>query len=239
MAEEAKAAADTPPPPPDKEDGEVAEANAAPQSTEEGPHPLEHKWTFWEHKAAEKKTMSKKEWGELQRKLFTFDTVEEFWRYYAHIPTPSAVFYDGKAGKKRVGKPPDDRQIESFSLFKDGISPEWEDSANMSGGEWNLRKSSRDGRDSPMIDDWWQNIVLGLVGHTIEDKDEICGARIVDKSGNKGSNQVFRIELWLRTKDSKVIKKILDKMIEVMLDGKQPKGRGLGADDFQWKMHGV
>ena len=238
MAEEAKAAADTPPPPPGKEDGEVAEANATPSATEEGPHPLEHKWTFWEHKAAEKKTMSKKEWGELQRKLFTFDTVEEFWKYYAHIPTPSAVFYDGKA-RKRVGKPPDDRQIESFSLFKDGISPEWEDSANMSGGEWNLRKSSRDGRDSPMIDDWWQNIVLGLVGHTIEDKDEICGARIVDKSGNKGSNQVFRIVLWLRTKDSKVIKKILDKMIEVMLDGKQPKGRGLGADDFQWKMHGV
>ena len=46
MAEEAKAAADAPPPPPDKEDGEVAEANAAPQATAEGPHPLEHKWTF-------------------------------------------------------------------------------------------------------------------------------------------------------------------------------------------------
>ena len=46
MAEEAKAAADTPPPPPDKEDGEVAEANATPSATEEGPHPLEHKWTF-------------------------------------------------------------------------------------------------------------------------------------------------------------------------------------------------
>ena len=46
MAEEAKAAADTPPPPPDKEDGEVAEANAAPQATAEGPHPLEHKWTY-------------------------------------------------------------------------------------------------------------------------------------------------------------------------------------------------
>ena len=45
MAEEAKAAADTPPPPPDKEDGEVAEANATP-ATAEGPHPLEHKWTF-------------------------------------------------------------------------------------------------------------------------------------------------------------------------------------------------
>jgi len=43
MAEEAKAA-DAPPPPP--EDGEVAEANAALQATEEGPHPLEHKWTL-------------------------------------------------------------------------------------------------------------------------------------------------------------------------------------------------
>ena len=46
MAEEAKAAADTPPPPPDKEDGEVAEANATPSAAQEGPHPLEHKWTL-------------------------------------------------------------------------------------------------------------------------------------------------------------------------------------------------
>ena len=33
------------------------------------------------------------------------------------------MFYDGKALGSAVGKPPDDRQIESFSLFKDGISP--------------------------------------------------------------------------------------------------------------------
>ena len=79
MAEEAKSAADTPPPPPGREDGEVAEATAgAPAAAADaGPHPLEHKWTFWEHKAAEKKTMSKKEWGELQRKLFTYDTVHK------------------------------------------------------------------------------------------------------------------------------------------------------------------
>ena len=46
MAEEAKAAAEAPPPPPGREDGEVAEANATPSATEEGPHPLEHKWTL-------------------------------------------------------------------------------------------------------------------------------------------------------------------------------------------------
>lgn len=230
--------ADEPPTPPrdaeEPEDGEVAEAtaNANASAADAGPHPLEHKWTFWEQKKAEKKTMSKKEWGELQRKLFTFDTVEEFWKYFAHVPPPTNVFYDGKAAK-RVGKAGEERVIESFSLFKEGIAPEWEDSANISGGEWNLRtnRSMVAG-----IDDWWQNLVLGLVGHTIAEKDEICGARIVDKSGNKGSNQVFRIELWLRTKDPKMIKAIRDKMIDVMTDGKPPRGF---HDQFQWKMHGV
>lgn len=42
-------------------------------------------------------------------------------------------------------------------------------------------------------------MVLGLVGETIDVGDEICGARIVDKS--KGHHVVYRFELWLRTND--------------------------------------
>jgi hypothetical protein len=200
-------------------------------------HPTQHTWTFWEHKSAEKKTMTAKEWANLQKKLFTFKTVEDFWAYYVHIPTPSEVFYDGKA-RKRVGKPPGDRYIESFSLFKEGIAPEWEDAANISGGEWNLRQTGR-GNDSEKIDQWWQNIVLGLVGETIDDVepyDNICGARIVDKSGNKGKNPVFRLELWLRCKDQKTIDRLKKRMIEVMTDGKAERHL---EDQFQWKMHGV
>lgn len=44
-----------------------------------------------------------------------------------------------------------------------------------------------------------ENMVLGLVGETIDVGDEICGARIVDKS--KGHHVVYRFELWLRTND--------------------------------------
>lgn len=44
-----------------------------------------------------------------------------------------------------------------------------------------------------------ENMVLGLVGETIDVGDEICGARVVDKS--KGHHVVYRFELWLRSND--------------------------------------
>ena len=42
-------------------------------------------------------------------------------------------------------------------------------------------------------------MVLGLIGETVDIGDEICGARVVDKS--KGNHVVYRFELWLRTND--------------------------------------
>ena len=115
----------------------------ATESTQEaesaGPHKTQHKWVFWEHRYSEKKTMTAKEWANNQKKVFSFETVEEFWKSFAFIPQPSEVFYDGSA-RKRVGPAPNDRCIESFSLFKEGIAPEWEDPLNISGGEWNLRE---------------------------------------------------------------------------------------------------
>lgn len=45
-----------------------------------------------------------------------------------------------------------------------------------------------------------ENMVLGLVGETVDVGDEICGARVVDKS--KNSHNVYRFELWLRSNDN-------------------------------------
>ena len=80
------------------------------------------------------KGMTAEDWANLQKKLCTFSTVEGFWKYWHHIPSPGAVFYDG-ATMKRVGASPNDRVIESFSLFKQGIAPEWEDAVNKEGSE--------------------------------------------------------------------------------------------------------
>ena len=42
------------------------------------PHPLEHQWTFWfDNPSAKSKQAS---WGSSLRSIFTFSTIEEFWR---------------------------------------------------------------------------------------------------------------------------------------------------------------
>lgn len=198
------------------------------------PHPTEHTWVLWEHRPAEKKTMTKQEWGNLQNQIFEFSSVEEFWQHYDHVPKPSQVFYDGKS-RKRVGAPPQDRYIESFSLFKKGIAPEWEDKENINGGEWNLRKQGRGPDEYAMLDEWWDNLVLGLVGETVDPGNYICGARVVDKSNGKGSALVYRIELWLATKDDDIKGQLKRRLIDVMTEGRNtPRGF---ADQFQWKLH--
>ena len=36
------------------------------------------------------------------------------------------------------------------------------------------------------LDIYWENLVLALIGETIDEGDEICGCRVVDKSAKKG-----------------------------------------------------
>ena len=37
------------------------------------------------------------------------------------------------------------------------------------------------------LDIYWENLVLALIGETIDDADEVCGCRVVDKSTKKGT----------------------------------------------------
>jgi hypothetical protein len=171
--------------------------------------PLQFKWSFWENRISNQKSMQTQDWKNLQQHLCSFNNTEDFWHYYGGLPKPSAVFYDGKERmRRRVGKEGEERIIESFALFKNGIEPSWEDDGNIRGGEWWIRRQVQPG----MLDRWWENLVrlamlfmllfeappphtlthkplnrssaqvLGLVGCTIENGDDIAGARVVDKS---------------------------------------------------------
>lgn len=48
-------------------------------TTEAQPHKLERKWTFWFDNQSKPKQGAA--WGTSLRKVYTFDTVEEFWWY--------------------------------------------------------------------------------------------------------------------------------------------------------------
>ena len=154
------------------------------------------------------------------REICEFSTVEEFWRYWSFVPRPSEVLFDGNSRKEIEG-----RTIDAFSVFKKGIRPEWEDVANRTGSELSCRKTMT----VDILDAYWENLVLGeflhvstliccnhardvvragLIGEIVDENDEICGCRVVDKS-KKGSNRCYyRLELWLRTANAEVGERI-------------------------------
>ena len=49
-----------------------------------------------------------------------------------------------------------------------------------------------------------------MIGETIDPGDEICGARVVDKS--TGQRQMYRLELWFKRKDQGVADELLARM---------------------------
>jgi translation initiation factor 4E len=140
-------------------------------------HPLENEWTFWyDRRPAQGKRMK----GELEnyesnlREIGTFGTVEDFWRYYNHMMKPSKMENNA-----------------NYHLFKKGVKPMWEDEANAKGGKWVLMM-----KDKNILDSAWENVVLALIGETLDVDNEVCGAVV---SRRKAGD---RIAVWNRDRDN-------------------------------------
>ncbi|KAL7570354.1 hypothetical protein ACA910_017194 [Epithemia clementina (nom. ined.)] len=215
--------------------------------TETALDPLQNEWVLWEHKSTTNtgsnasSKQNSNQWKDNMNALAEFSTVQDFWRNFNHIPTPSQVFFDGDC-RKKVG--PDGRTIEEFSLFKKGIEPEWGDPANAEGGEWFCRQSL----EGEVLDLYWQNLVLAVVGETIEDavtgpgeEDVINGIRVLDKSRGYPT---FKIEIWIKSRDVAIREGIRDRLVQIMTDGQQAlqsnsmsSSRGKIHPKFDWKDH--
>lgn len=176
-------------------------------------HPLQHPWTFWELKAV---TADTKDYNNALREVCEFQTIEDFWKYWPYIPKPSEVFGDGQSKKTVEG-----RTIKAFGVFKKGINPTWEDPANRAGSELVSIKSF----NVEILDLYWENLIFGLIGETIDEGNEICGCRVVDQT--RRMKPVYKIELWLRTADDQICNKIKMKLCDIIKDGTTTK-----APDF-------
>jgi translation initiation factor 4E len=99
-------------------------------------------------------------------------------------------------------------------LFKKGIRPEWEDKDNVGGCDLVTVKQIYG-----EVDTFWQNLVLALIGETIEDDNEICGARVLEKmrrdKAGPGKNY-YRIEVWMRAAPPDVIHRVKGRLPEVL-----------------------
>ena len=169
-----------------------------------GEHPLQNSWTFWEHVKAQ----GGKNYGDTFTQLGSFNTVEGFWNFKNNLPHPSAVFFTKESGPRRLK----DRELEGFSMFKTGIKPAWEDKRNETGGEYYLRTelSTYD------LDTYFEKLLCGCIGETLDPDNYICGVRLVDKS--KGARPCYRLEVWFSTREQEICDSIRANLISC-LDG--------------------
>lgn len=155
-------------------------------------HNLHSTWCLWVNMYTGKKDR-KEQWANNNTMVHTLGTVEDFWCLYNNINGPSLL------------------QNGDISLFKQGISPAWEDPSCSNGGRWvvKLDKVRGDG-----VDETWLNLILALIGEqTFEDGDNdiVCGAVLSSRA--KGTR---KLALWLKTTSSTPITRVGNKFLEIM-----------------------
>merc|ERR1712113_1150597 len=120
-------------------------------------------------------------------------------------------------GEQPSGPP---HSIDAIMIFRDGISPEWEDPANANGGHFQIQLKPQTA--AGQIDEYWNNLVLALVGESFDCSSMITGVRLVDKLSGKGKvTDAIRVELWYHSKatksDVEAMKKSMDKILTTKL----------------------
>jgi len=140
--------------------------SVSPAATVTFKHPLEHEWTFWYFYPDRKRT-----WEENLTIIKTVSTIEDFWAVHNWIEPPSGL---------QCGA--------DYSLFKAGISPDWEDMANRKGGRW-VVNCGRQG-----VDRDWMEVIMAMVGQQCGDGQDTQVNGAVVSLRNRGD----KVAVWVR-----------------------------------------
>eukprot|EP00375_Theileria_parva_P002621 XP_765302.1 translation initiation factor E4 [Theileria parva strain Muguga] len=140
------------------------------------PLSLKNKWVIWEQ-IVKMPEHSQNDYKEHTKPLVSFDSVQAFWNLWFNIPQPSEL-----ATNKRLARECSD----GSEHFVDAI---------MDGGHFDYRFRPTDVQQLT-VDEYWNNIILGLVGSTIPLCEFINGVRLVDKLSSRFP--VLRIEVWFK-----------------------------------------
>ena len=88
--------------------------------------------------------------------------------------------------------------------------------------------------DPKQLDEYWLNMVLGMIGEIIDKGDEITGARVVDKSKR---DIIYRMELWFRKKDLTIANELKEKMQEALSADSGGSGGMRSVPQFNFRAH--
>lgn len=127
-------------------------------------------WTFWYDKTDSKNFGEN--WDQFLIKIYTFNTTENFFRFYNGILPVSHL----SCGS-------------NYHLFRTGIEPKWEDPANLNGGRW-VFSSSRN--HALKVDKIWEKTIYELLNEKFSYFGSECVKGLV---GSARKNEI-RIAIW-------------------------------------------
>ncbi|CDR93755.1 translation initiation factor E4, putative [Babesia bigemina] len=194
------------------------------------PLPLKNKWVIWEQIVKNHDQRHNTDYKCHTRPLVSFDSVQSFWNLWFSIPQPSEL----STSQRLYRECTDGSQhiVDAIMIFRDGIEPMWEDTMNKDGGHFDYRfKPGEVGQF--VVDEFWNNIILGLIGGDMPHAHLINGVRLVDKLATRFP--VVRIEVWFQNlgedNDATQLMKSIGNCMARRLDGtigNVPKG------DLKW-----
>ena len=158
-------------------------------------------WVLWKHLCNKRFHQSEEEWNNGVKEVshfFAHPTQESFHLDLHHLPLPSKSFFL-KTTRNEEGEHRAIPKHTEYSLFQKGIKPEWED-PNCAGELY-----AKHYLPPELLDRYWLELAHGVMEGKI-DYEHVKGIRVVDKS--KGKHPVYKLELWLNTKNPALIGKI-------------------------------
>jgi translation initiation factor 4E len=168
-------------------------------------HPLSSKWCLWVMSQHGK--MNKDHWQANQTKAMEISTVEDFWRMHNHIHPPSKI------------------TSSDYSLFREGITPAWEDKTCQRGGRWVAKSDKTRG-----IDEAWLNVLLSMIGELLSSPtNSICGAVVSTRRSG------VKLALWIATRDKEeifAVGKLFKEQVQPLFQGRDEALNVINFDFF-------
>ena len=155
-------------------------------------------WAFWETYNSDKVKLSYNDSNKLIFKWNDLITFFQFWNTYPGNDIKN-IFFDGNEVKYFFKEK---YRITSMNIFKDGITPMWEDENNLGGKYFQLDyqvKIEKMEEFSKLANIHWKKLALITMGGTLPYADYINGIRFVDKTDfARGKIIMFRMEIWIK-----------------------------------------
>jgi len=119
-------------------------------------------------------------------------TVQGFWFYFNNLPNPSLTLVDDDDGDGVNDDEGDPRLPDRYemALFKEGISPRFEDNKNAKGGACVFSVFDCDVEHGIVSKDWWLLLCMSLIGETLDPETIVNGLVMSRRSMGR------RVSVW-------------------------------------------